>query len=342
MFKSKLIGYVNTNDLQNISILDIKALDIINIAFGEIIDNKVIWNEESAKKDISSIYNVNPNIKILLSIGGWSSGNFSEASANKENRASICETAIEIIEKYSIDGIDLDWEYPSYTVAGISGNKEDKINFTLLLEDLRNALNLVNEQYMLTIAAGGGEYYLRGVNMEKAIQYLDYVQLMTYDLRGGFQVLTGHHTPLYESEVDLFEASVDTAVKCFMQAGVPNEKIVIGVAFYSRMWNKVPNIDNGLIQIAQTTGGYGPSYGELVEKYIDKNGYKRYWDNVSKAPYLFNGDTFISYDDEKSIRYKIEYMKEKKLYGIMYWEYKTDETKTLTCMMKKEIENNVN
>ena len=191
---------------------------------------------------------------------------------------------------------------------------------------------------MLTIAAGGGAYYLKGVEMQEVIKYLDYVQLMTYDLRGGFQTLTGHHTNLYAPELDLFAASTDEAVCDFMAAGVPAEKIVIGVAFYSRMWKGVPNVDNGYLQMAETVGTYGPSYGGLVEDYINKNGFVRHWDDVCKAPYLFNGDTFISYDDEESITHKMKYMHEKGLFGAMYWEYGTDETRTLTGHMRREIE----
>lgn len=345
MNKQKLIGYVGTRDLGKVTQADAQGLDIINIAFGHVKANKVVWEagyaeEENIKVALKRLKVINPELKILLSIGGWSAGGFSEAAATEETRSLFTQTALDVMNHFELDGLDLDWEYPSFSVAGIKGCQADKKNFTELLKILREALDqLRDKDYMLTIAAGGGAYYLRGVEMQKAAQYLDYVQLMTYDLRGGFQVLTGHHTSLYEAEVDLFEGSVDTAVKVFHEAGVPLEKLVIGAAFYSRMWKGVPDVDQGLIQMAQTVGTYGPDYGTLVKEYIDKNGYIRYWDDVAKAPYLFNGETFISYDDEVSIGEKIEYMKHKGLAGIMYWEYKCDTTQTLTAWMAKQIKN---
>ncbi|WP_053983113.1 glycoside hydrolase family 18 protein [Niameybacter massiliensis] len=334
----KLIGYVGTRDLANVTEADAKNLDIINIAFGHVIDGDVVWKNETAKEDLARIKAINPEIKFVLSVGGWGAGGFSEAAYTEEGRKRFSKTGVDIVLEYGLDGLDLDWEYPSYTVAGIGGCTLDKQNFTLLLKQIREDLNEVNKDYLLTIAAGGGAYYLKGVEMDKAAEYLDYVQLMTYDLRGGFQTLTGHHTNLYAPHLDLFAASTEEAVRDFMAAGVPAEKLVIGIAFYSRMWKGVPNVDNGYLQMAETVGTYGPSYHELVADYINKNGFTRHWDDVCKAPYLFNGDTFISYDDEESISHKIKFMNEKGLLGAMYWEYGTDETRTLTGHMRQEIE----
>ncbi|MEG2374528.1 MAG: glycoside hydrolase family 18 protein [Niameybacter sp.] len=336
--RHKLIGYVGTKDLAQVTEADAKNLDIINIAFGHVIDGDVVWKTETAKEDLARLKTINPEIKFVLSIGGWGAGGFSEAAYTEEGRKRFAKTGIDIVLEYGLDGLDLDWEYPSYTVAGIGGCLEDKQNFTLLLKQIREDLNKVNTNYMLTIAAGGGAYYLKGVEMDKVIEQLDYVQLMTYDLRGGFQTLTGHHTNLYAPHLDLFAASTEEAVRDFMAAGVPADKIVIGIAFYSRMWKGVPDVDNGYLQMAETVGTYGPSYGELVEGYINKNGFVRHWDDVCKAPYLFNGDTFISYDDEESIAHKMKYMNEQGLFGAMYWEYGTDETRTLTGHMRQEIE----
>ncbi|MEF9959284.1 MAG: glycoside hydrolase family 18 protein [Niameybacter sp.] len=336
--KEKLIGYVHTQDLKTVTNEDARNLDIINIAFGHIQNDLIVWGTFDVVEQMERLKELNPTLKFVLSIGGWSAGGFSEAAETEGSRKSVANSALKWITEYGLDGIDLDWEYPSYTVAGIKGCREDKQNFTLLLKEIRETLDTVDTSYMLTIAAGGGKYYLKGVEMAEAIKYLDYVQLMTYDLRGGFQVLTGHHTNLYPSELDLFDFSTAEAVDDFMQAGVPADKIVIGVAFYSRMWKGVPDVDHGFLQMAQTVGTYGPSYCKLVNEYVNKNGFIRYWDDVAKAPYLFNGDTFISYDDAESIHHKIAYMKEKKLAGIMYWEYCTDTTRTLTGVMRHEIE----
>ncbi|MBE5967696.1 MAG: glycoside hydrolase family 18 protein [Lachnospiraceae bacterium] len=335
----KLIGYVDTGDLKEVTVDDVNNLDVINIAFGHIRQGRAEWNHPECKAVLSRIKSQNPEIKILLSIGGWGAGGFSEAAMTEEGRKRLAASAVDIVQEYDLDGLDIDWEYPCFRVAGIDGSKKDKENFTLLIEALRNTLDKAEgKKYLLTIAAGGDEYFTVCTEMDKVQKYLNYVQVMTYDLKGGFLTFTGHHTSLYSNQRDLFPASADKAVECFLRAGVPKEKLVIGAAYYSRVWKKVPNVDHGLHQMAGTTGGYGPAYHRLVRDYINKNGYTRYWDDEAKAPYLFNGKNFISYDDEESLKAKAEYVAEKGLLGIMYWEYGCDATHTLTGWLRKQLD----
>lgn len=334
----RIIGYVGIKDLPILKEEDIKRLDIINLAFGHVNEGIVTWDHRGNLEYIEKARVINPHIKFILSVGGWSAGGFSEAASTESNRKNFAISAAELVKEYKLDGIDIDWEYPCYSVAGIGASKADKENYTLLLEALRKELDRLEDKYhMLTIAVGAGDYFTRCTEMDKAQVYLDYVQLMTYDLRGGFQVVTGHHSNLYTNQVDLFNFSVDQAVKTFLEAGVPKEKLVIGVAFYSREWRGVPDVDNGYMQMAKTTGGYGPSYHALVEEYVNKNDYVRYWDDEAKAPYLFNGNHFISYEDEESIAHKVAYMKEQGLGGVMYWEYCCDKTFTLTGWIHKQV-----
>lgn len=338
MCKKRVIGYVGRNDLDTVTEKDMKSLDVINIAFANIKDDVVVYEESGKEDSLKRIKEVNPNCKIVLSVGGWGSGGFSEAASTDEGRKKVAKSALELVKKYNIDGIDLDWEYPCIGIAGIGASPDDKENFTLLLKEIRQTLDTVNKDYLLTIAAGGDSYYTRCTNMAEAQKYLDYVQLMTYDLRGGFLVHTGHHTNLYSNAADLSPVSADFAVKCFKEAGVPEEKLIVGVAFYSRMWKDVPNVDTGKMQMAGTTGGYGPKYSDLLKDYINKNGFTRYWDDEAKAPYLFDGSTFISYDDEESIKAKAEYVKNNNLGGLMYWEYCLDQTFTLTSLLREELD----
>ena len=112
--------------------------------------------------------------------------------------------------------------------------------------------------------------------MNEAQKYLDYVMLMTYDFRGGFQILTGHHTNLGPTSGDIFPSSTMNSVKLFEDAGVPSEKLLIGSAFYSRSWTGVPNVNNGYLQMAKSTGGISQDFTDLDRDYINKNGYIRY------------------------------------------------------------------
>lgn len=130
-----------------------------------------------------------------------------------------------------------------------------------------------------------------------------------------------------------------SAVNGFVNAGVPMEKLILGVPFYSRKWDGVKGAGcrNGLGMEAETVGGYGGDYGELKESWIGKRGFIRYWDEQAKVPYLFDGETFISYEDCESLGVKIAYLKEKGMGGIMFWEYKCDPSGELLSFIKKNM-----
>jgi chitinase len=334
----KVIGYVNTGDLAGMREQDIRCLDVINIAFAQVQDDCVVWNAKDSQESLKRIRGVYPGIKILLSVGGWGADGFSQAAMTREGRGKLAESAAALIVEYGLDGLDIDWEYPGSSLAGIQSHYEDKKNFTLLLKTLKEKLDGLGSGKMLTIAAGGDTYFTLQTNLKEVSRYVDYVQLMTYDLQGGFQKVTGHHAALYPGRSNLIDSCMDKAVRVFREAGLPEEKMVVGVPFYSRAWKGIKGGGDGLGREAKTIGGYGPDYGDLVENYIDKNGYRRYWDREARVPYLFDGSTFISYEDQESLAGKIAYIKEKGLGGIMFWEYKCDPTGTLVPFIRREIE----
>lgn len=337
MDKKFVIAYIRDGGLERMTREEALKLTHINLAFGKINEKGEVYTKLQNLHLIDKIKGYNPDIKFIISLGGWSNGGFSEAAANKETRAFFNKSAIALMKKHNLDGLDIDWEFPCCSVAGIASSPADKENFTLLLKDLREALDEEgkkdNKYYMLTIAAGADQYYIDGTNMGEVQKYLDYVMLMTYDLRGGFQILTGHHTNLYTPTGDLFRISVDSSVQSFIKAGVPAEKLLVGAAFYSRKWTGVPNVNNGHLQMAASTGGTIIDYTEVESDYLNKNGFTRFWDDEANAPYLFNGDTFISYDDEESIACKADYVKENNLKGMMFWLFDADKTgKLLTAI----------
>ncbi len=333
----KLIGYVGLKDLEKVAVQDAECLDTVNLAFAGINNGKCVFDDSGLEEGVKRLKQINPEIKILLSVGGWGCGGFSEMASDIGQRKRFAGELFDITEKYGLDGADLDWEYPCMSLAGIESSSGDRYNFTELLREIREQFDSGSRYRMLTIAAGGDEFYLKCTQMNEVCRYVDYVQIMTYDLRGGFVTQAGHHTNLYPDTADILRSSVDTSVRMYMREGVPPEKIVIGAAFYSRVWHNVADRNHGLGQAAGTVGVYGGDYGELEESFINKSGYIRYWDEQAKAPYLFNGSDFISYDDKRSIGCKIRYMKQQRIYGIMFWEYKCDNTHTLIPFMKNEI-----
>lgn len=348
--RKKIIGYVGTRDLPTVREQDILSLDVINIAFAGLEDGRVVWPGcEESRDALRRIRRVHPAVRLVLSVGGWGADGFSQAAASQAGRERLAVSAAEMAEEYGLDGIDIDWEYPGTSLAGIGACREDKQNFTLLLRQLRETLDAFDPGRMLTIAAGGDTYFTLQTDIPEICRYLDYVMLMAYDLQGGFQTVTGHHAALYQGRTNLIDACVDKAVRVFGAAGLPAEKMVVGVPFYSRQWDRVKGGGDGLGQEAETIGHYGPDYGSLAdyigladrgkEDHIQQHSaYRRYWDEEAGVPYLFDGSTFISYEDQQSLAGKVAYIRERDLAGIMFWEYRSDPTGTLIPFLREELD----
>src|SRR5690606_2285156 len=153
-------------------------------------------------------------------------------------------------------------------------------------------------------------------------QYLDYVQIMTYDIHGTWESVADFTAPLFDDNGKTY--SVDKGVQAYLDAGVPAKKLVMGVPFYGYSYNVTSAENNGLRQPVNGSGSI--TYNSIVNRDLLNNGYERFWDEGSKVPYLFNKETlhFISHDDEESIGLKAEYIRDRGLGGAMIWELSQD------------------
>jgi len=319
-------SYIMERAMNELRVWDLMRMTHLNVSFAHVIDDAVSVDHLRTLDRLAIYKRINPKLQIILSIGGWGADGFSQAASTQKGRDTFVRTAMEVAERWDFDGIDIDWEYPSSSLAGIAYSPEDKPNFTLLMEALRDGLDSLSKKtgkpHILTVAVGGGQYYVDGTEMDKVAAAVDYVNLMTYDLRGGFETTTGHHTNLYPQTGDEEGPSAVRTVEMFHKAGVPYEKMVLGAAFYGRTWQKVLSGENhGLGQPADGVGGFGPRFDLQNPEEIARHGYTRYWDDQAKAPWLWDGKSFTSYEDTESLRYKCDYVKQKGLAGLMYWAY---------------------
>lgn len=273
----------------------------INYAFGHVtnsFDGVRIDNPERLKKMVA-LKEVKPELKVMLSVGGWGSGRFSEMAATDANRKAFAKDCLRVVEEFGLDGIDIDWEYPTSDAAGISASPEDTDNFTLLMKELRKALPA---EKLLTIASVATAEY---VNFKEVIQYLDFVNIMTYDMASAPK----HHSGMYRSEMSP-GITCEEGILAHFEAGVPMEKLVFGMPFYGRASGALEGFND---------------YKSLIQLPTDK--FTAEWDDIAKAPYLVevaSGNVVCTYDDPRSIAIKCDYIAEKGMKGAMYWDYDGD------------------
>ncbi|HEY1024513.1 MAG TPA: glycoside hydrolase family 18 protein [Sphingobacteriaceae bacterium] len=266
--------------------------------------------------------NKNPGLKVLLSLGGWGGcASCSDVFSSPSGRAEFAASVQELQEYFKTDGIDLDWEYPA--IPGYPGHKfqqQDRGNFTQLLKDLRKRLGPASE---ISFAAGGfTEFIEDAIEWENVVQYVDRINLMTYDLVNGYSTVTGHHTGLYAGAPDA--ESTDKTVNNLLRRNVPAEKLVIGAAFYARVWENVSAGNGGLFQ----AGKFKTSipFKDFGRRLSEESGYRYFWDSTAQAPYRYNESKklFATFDDVRSLQLKTQYVIDKKLNGIMFWEITHD------------------
>lgn len=287
-----------------------------------------------------------PHLKTIISVGGWTwSNRFSDVAATDATRKVFAKSAVDFIRKYQMDGVDLDWEYPvSGGLAGNSYRPADKQNHTLLLQEVRKELDAAEitdgKEYSLTIASGASPTYAANNELGQIGQIVDWINIMTYDFNGGWSTQSAHNAPLY---LDSAAASAGipnastfytaAGVQGHLDAGVPANKIVLGLPIYGRSWGGCaagPNANGQYQQCSGTAPGTWEGgvldYGDIAANYVNKNGYVRYWNDAAKVPYLYNPSSkvFISYDDAESFLHKINYIKSTGLGGGMVWELSSD------------------
>ncbi|MDF3070495.1 MAG: chitotriosidase-like [Polyangiaceae bacterium] len=286
---------------------------------------------------INGLKKKHPDLKTFISIGGWSHNEgadawlFTTMAEKAETRADFIKATIEYVRLHHFDGIDLDWEYPADPTRG--GRSIDTATFTALLTEFRAAINAEakasgKDALLLTIAAPAG-VAVRGLDLAKIHEPLDWINLMSYDYYGGWDVHTNHNAPAPK-----VGAGVQGSVSIYMNFGVPAEKIVLGMATYGRSFanaetDKVGALSKGNGPVGRCTGAPGMlSYFEIKEL-LDAGKLKASWDDAAMVPYAYDSSSklWVSYDDERSFGKKLDFIDQKGLGGAMFWALDMDDYK---------------
>ncbi|MEB0940164.1 glycoside hydrolase family 18 protein [Citrobacter braakii] len=381
-------GDVTAGPGGDINKLDVRQITHLNYSFGLVYNNEKdetndalkdasklhqIWLSPKVQDDLLKIPQLrkqNPNLKVLLSVGGWGARGFSGAAATKESRAVFIQSAQEIIAKYGLDGIDLDWEYPVNGAWGlVESQPADRANFTALLKELRAALG---HKKLLTIAVGANaESPKSWVDVKAIAPSLDYINLMTYDMAYGTQYFNSN---LYDSTqwptvAATDKYSADFVVNNYLAAGLKASQMNLGIGFYGRVpkravepgidWSKPdaqknpvtqPYFEPAQIELFKSLGidlrkDTYVKYNDIVAKLINdpQKRFSQHWDDEAKVPWLsvqsVEGKALfaLSYENPRSVAIKADYIKSKGLGGAMFWEYGADDQNQLAKQLADSL-----
>eukprot|EP00094_Tigriopus_californicus_P004624 TCALIF_04451-PA protein Name:"Similar to CHIA Acidic mammalian chitinase (Bos taurus)" AED:0.30 eAED:0.30 QI:0/0.73/0.65/0.9/0.89/0.85/20/288/2866 len=299
--------------------------------------------EKGGYSQLAALKTYNRELKTLLAIGGWNEGSkrFSPMVADPARRRSFIKSAIRFARQYNFDGIDLDWEYPSFRDGG---KPEDRVNYAKLIIEMREAFDLESEQtgkerLLITMAVPASlEYAGKGFDIKTLNKHLDFFNFLTYDYHSSYEPSVNHHSPLFRpkdvSEYDFrADLNVDATVKFYIKNGASRDKLVLGIPTYGRSYTLV-NPDAH--QIGSPTDGPGEqgkgtkedgylAYYEICEGVKQKNWTVERPNPGLVGPYAHNDDFWVGYDDINAVMDKAIYVSEEGLGGIMFWTIDNDD-----------------
>lgn len=267
-------------------------------------------------------------VYVVISLGGGGAEpkeTFQGVSSTAEKRAYFVSNVIDLVNEYGLDGVDIDWETPTYS---------ERTNFTLLAKDLYEGIKANNPNHLVTAAIAGGTWQPPNYDLSNSSKYLDYINVMTYEMtnnsgyyQNALYPTNGYYDKVYNVGNTLNSCSIDESVDIYNGYGVPNEKLIFGLAFYGIKQIK----SNGVFSKSSSV-----TYTELKSSYLNNSNYNYVYDERAGVPYLLSkdGTEFISFEDKKSIIEKCEYMFNNNCAGVMYWENGCDSTGDLVNAIK--------
>lgn len=304
--------------------LDLNTLDIVKYAFGGIYINngKYALSIDNSSILASYEYLHDYGIRLTLALGGWQDDSsawepYKQMIKSTSSRKQVIDLLISAVKKYHLDGIDMDWEYPS---------SSDKSNYTLFMKELKEELLKVNPNGILGIAVPCGTYSSSMYDYNGLKDVVDYFDVMSYDFDYNGGNTTVHLCNLYASSYT--SSSADAGMRYLKGFGIDPSKITLGIAFYGHISSDVSSTNNGLGQ-SYSSFTY-LTFTDIYNKYLTKQSstMKRYYDSTAHAYYIYDSTNkkFISYDDPDAVKEKCQYVIDNNYGGVMYWCHSEDKT----------------
>jgi chitinase len=313
-----------------------ETLDIINCAF-------ITANSAGTLSGSSVLNNINTYIMpkarengnwVIFSIAP--SSDWSAIASSDSRINTFADNIVTMINTFGFDGVDIDWETP---------REDEAERFTQMMQVIYTKVKANNPNHLVTAAIAGGMWQPPRYDLSNSHQYLDYINMMTYGMvsNNGYYQNALYESriednPLYDAGKTLTSCSIEESIEIYHSYGIPNHKIIVGVAFYGIKQTRTYNTSTQTWSDWVNAGSVSFTY--IHHYYLSNDTYDYHYDNAAGVPYIIRNDgtVFISYDNPRSIAEKAEYIIDQGLAGMMYWENGLDSSGLLLNAMQSALD----
>ncbi|KPM43205.1 hypothetical protein AK830_g3330 [Neonectria ditissima] len=313
------------------------VLTHINVAFEYVSEDFEITDEnKGVVARTARLKRTYEGLRVNIAIGGWvfndapTQHRFSDMVSTVPNREKFINSLIKYIQKYGLDGVDLDWEYPVAEDRG--GVDEDYDNFVLLCSEIREAFDSVDPGWQLTLTLPSSYWYLKGFDIQRLEKYVNWFNVMSYDIHGLWDKTIKWTGPYLKGHTNLTE--IEEGLDLLWRNGISSSKVVMGYGFYGRGFtmkdpncNKPPSCKfSGASFPGDCTNEAGIlSYSEIKGHREQLGTSKPSYDKESTVKWMIYGSNeWISFDDAETFKHKKEYQSSRCLKGFMIWSLDLD------------------
>ena len=307
------------------------ALDTLDIIYGAFLSFDANGNIASGQSYANSVNSFlsrahEKGVRVLPSIGALNAttiGYIKKISESPTLTEKFASNLLQYVIDNKLDGVDMDWETPGSTHGTY---------YTKLMKVIYEKFKAYDKELLVTAAIGAGPWQYKYFDLANSAKYHDYINMMSYDLQSsGF---SSYQNALYKSSNNYlltYQCCIEETRKLYNSVNIPNEKIIIGMPFYGREFINSTGVGS--------TSTHNRAISQsVISNYINQYGQSIvHWDDECKVPYLYIKEinTFITYENERSISEKMKYVGDQGLAGIMYWQNGQDYNNKLITAIKE-------